>query len=71
VKKWSCKSDCFIVKFQKSNEINGRFVTNLEPTFKINHCGVKECKKRHTIFRRKILKTAKIQVQDVYSNGCY
>jgi len=33
----------------RNYEINGRFVTNLEPKFKIKHGKVKEHKKRYTI----------------------
>jgi len=36
----------------KNYEINGRFVTNLEPQFKIKHNKMKEHKKRHTIGKK-------------------
>jgi len=54
--KMSCNSDYFIVKFSKKYRLNERFVTNLEPNFKIEHIRVKEHKKRHD--RKKTLKNS-------------
>jgi len=54
----------------KNYEINGIFVTNLEPQFKIERGRVKEHKKNYTI-RKKNWKMIEIQVQDVYYNGCH
>jgi len=52
----------------KNYEINGRFVTNLEPHFKIEHGRMKEHKKKLTI-RIINWKMIEIWVQNVYSSG--
>jgi len=51
-------------------KINGRFVTNLEPQFKIKHDRVKEPKNIYTI-EKKIEKRFKSKCKDVYSSGCH
>jgi len=56
VRKWSCNSDHLALLNFKNYEINGRFVSNLEPQFKIELGRTKEHKKKNTIRGKKIEK---------------